>query len=219
MKISPLFLFITFLLLPSCASIKTYTEPPIENGIQYGVASWYGDKFHGRPTASGVIYDMYGISAAHKTLPLGTIVRVKNIKNGKEIEVVINDRGPFVDGRILDFSFGAAEKVDMVKDGLTPIRLEIIGRDPSYIKGIEVGNSDKGEDFVVQVGSFTDHINADRLKTVLEWGYGNVHIEEAAASGTTYYRVRIGPYTDRTDAMKQARRLAEEGYNVWVTGK
>jgi rare lipoprotein A len=91
-----------------------------------GIASYYGTKYHGRLTANGEVYDMYGISAAHKTLPFNTVVRVKNLKNNRELLVRINDRGPFIKGRILDLSYGAARKLDMITDGTGRVSIEIV---------------------------------------------------------------------------------------------
>lgn len=91
-----------------------------------GMASWYGGKFHGRRTANGEKFNQNGISAAHKTLPFDTVVRVHNLRNGKTVDVRINDRGPFIKGRIIDLSKGAAQKIDMVNDGVVPVRLEVL---------------------------------------------------------------------------------------------
>ncbi|MBD3275949.1 MAG: septal ring lytic transglycosylase RlpA family protein [Candidatus Marinimicrobia bacterium] len=91
-----------------------------------GIASYYGTKYHGRLTANGEVYDMYGITAAHKTLPFNTVVRVKNLKNNRELLVRINDRGPFIKGRILDLSYGAARKLDMITDGTGRVSIEIV---------------------------------------------------------------------------------------------
>lgn len=96
-----------------------------------GIASWYGPRFHGRLTASGEIYDMYGMTAAHRKLPLGTRVRIENKLNGKTVIVVINDRGPYIDGRMIDVSYGVAQKLGMVERGLCPVKVTIIGRDRS----------------------------------------------------------------------------------------
>jgi len=93
-----------------------------------GIASWYGPGFHGNLTANGEVYDMYGISAAHKTLPFGTIVRVVEIETGRSIVVRINDRGPFIEGRIIDLSKGAAEKLGIVEKGITKVGLRILHR-------------------------------------------------------------------------------------------
>lgn len=90
------------------------------------MASYYGAEFHGRPTSSGEIFDMNGMTCAHRTLPLGTRVRVTNLENGKSIELKVNDRGPFVDGRIIDLSQGAAEKIDMIRSGIAMVKIEVI---------------------------------------------------------------------------------------------
>jgi peptidoglycan lytic transglycosylase len=92
-----------------------------------GIASWYGDDFHGWVTASGEIYDMYTLTAAHRTLPLGTVVRVTNVVKGRQVTIRINDRGPYVKGRILDLSYKAAQELDMVRDGVSAVYLEVIG--------------------------------------------------------------------------------------------
>ena len=96
-----------------------------------GIASWYGSYFHGWVTASGEIYDMHDLTAAHRTLPLGTVVRVTNAMNGTHVRVRINDRGPYVKGRILDLSFEAARRIGMVKDGVAPVLVEVLGLPPS----------------------------------------------------------------------------------------
>ena len=94
---------------------------------QIGIASWYGEEFHGRLTASGEIFDMYKLTAAHRELPLGKRVRVTNLKNHKSVVVKVNDRGPFVRGRIIDLSYAAADKIGMIGNGITKVRLEIVG--------------------------------------------------------------------------------------------
>ncbi|MFQ5901602.1 MAG: septal ring lytic transglycosylase RlpA family protein [Thermodesulfobacteriota bacterium] len=105
--------------------ILTY---PFKDSELEGRASWYGKDFHGKRTANGEIYDMYKVSAAHKTLPLGTIVRVKNLDNAKTVVLKINDRGPFVKGRIIDLSYAAAKKIGMVEKGVTDVRLKVLKR-------------------------------------------------------------------------------------------
>ena len=101
-------------------------KPEVVRFPQYGVASFYAHKFHGRKTANGERYDMHGISAAHRTLPLGTTVRVVNLKNGRSVECRINDRGPYIDGRVIDMSLGAAKKLGMVHHGLADVMIEIV---------------------------------------------------------------------------------------------
>jgi rare lipoprotein A len=109
----------------ACALVKPAT-PPVVGGRQEGVASWYGPGFHGRRTANGEIYDQYELTAAHQTLPLGTRVMVTSLSNGRSVEVRINDRGPFVDGRIVDLSYAAASVIGMVGPGTMPVRLEVL---------------------------------------------------------------------------------------------
>ena len=94
--------------------------------MQTGIASYYGEKYHGRETASGEIFDMYDLTAAHQELPFGTKIRVINLDNTKQVVVRINDRGPFVKGRILDLSYGAAQKLDMIQTGTAPVRIEVL---------------------------------------------------------------------------------------------
>ena len=104
-------------------------ELKIEKEFPYNfvaLTSWYGGKFHGRKTANGEVYDMYGLSAAHKTLPLGTVVLVSNPQNGRQVELRINDRGPYIEGRSLDLSFGAAKRLDIVKQGVASLLVKVI---------------------------------------------------------------------------------------------
>ncbi len=100
--------------------------PAVRSRFQVGLASWYGEYHHGRPTASGEVFDMAQMTAAHRTLPLGTRLRVTNLENGRMVRVRVNDRGPYVDGRVLDLSHGAARMLDMVERGVAPVRLDIV---------------------------------------------------------------------------------------------
>jgi rare lipoprotein A (peptidoglycan hydrolase) len=108
------------------ADAPPVTEVDLSGAFQVGKASYYGHKFNGRPTASGEIFDMNGISAAHRELPLGTIVRVTHLGNGRSIVLKVNDRGPFIDGRILDLSLGAAKRLDMIEEGVAEVKIEIV---------------------------------------------------------------------------------------------
>ncbi len=112
----------------SCGPRQPPSERPAPDSgwDEEGIASWYGKKFHGRRTANGERYDMYGVTAAHRTLPFGTVVLVRNMNNGKELQVRINDRGPFIKGRIIDLSYGAARKLDMIRDGIVPVRIRVV---------------------------------------------------------------------------------------------
>jgi rare lipoprotein A len=116
------------MVVSGCAGL-TKGQADLDIGMkERGIASWYGDDFHGWVTASGEIYDMHTLTAAHRTLPLGTIVRVTNVVNGRNVVIRINDRGPYVNGRILDLSYAAAKRLDMLHDGISAIQLEVVGQ-------------------------------------------------------------------------------------------
>jgi rare lipoprotein A len=162
--------------------------------VEEGVASWYGFPFQGRRTSNGEIYEMHDFTAAHRTLPFNAVVRVKNLRNGKQTEVRINDRGPFVANRVIDLSLSAAQAIDMVGAGTAPVRLEIIsGPNP------HVGF------FGVQVGAFQVQENAERLKAQLSAQYSPVSIAKYDSPNGLFYRVRVG----RAPSEEAARQLAE----------
>jgi rare lipoprotein A len=204
------------LLMSSCtlkrADIR-YEERGGVGMVQYGVASWYGKKFHGNPTASGEIYDMYQLTAAHRTLPLGTYVMVTNLENNRSVEVKINDRGPFVKGRIIDLSYAAARGIDMVERGTSRVRVEVLRR-----KALEVTRQAEGfgRGFTVQVGSFTDKGNAVKMTRTLPKELHNVHISVFETPETRYYRVRVGHFDTREMAYSFAAKLANMGYSVII---
>ncbi len=196
---------------------KTYRPIVSSKGfLQTGKASWYGKKFHGRKTANGETYDMYAMTAAHKTLPLGTWVRVDNLSNQKSVVVRVNDRGPFVTGRIIDLSYTAAEKIGVVGPGTAPVRVTALGRasqDPNLARGpvtyTPVNYIDGN--FTVQVGAFKDLTNATRLKTKLEQRYTNAHIVSYSDDRGLFYRVRVGRYTTLASAEDFEDQLLREG--------
>jgi len=159
-----------------------------------GIASWYGHPYHGRPTASGEIYNMYDMTAAHRTLPFGTQVKVHDLENGHDVTVRINDRGPFVKGRIIDLSYAAAQTMHM--PSIARVHIEILGHGTgSAIPGI----------FAVQVGAFKDRNNAERLKARIEPQFGPVVIQDFDRGDGLFYRVRVG-HASTEDA---ARALAD----------
>ena len=186
--------------------------------IQYGQASWYGDKFHGRLTSNGERYNMYGHTAAHKTLPFNTYVRVTNLRNGRKTIVRINDRGPFVRGRIIDLTHTSADAIGMVEDGVVPVKVEALGyarktrkagklvreyvKQPSY----ELG------DFTIQVGAFAERENALRLQASLNLKYGNATVRVFDQGTQKFYRVRVGQYSRLDQAEAAADRLQEQGF-------
>jgi peptidoglycan lytic transglycosylase len=172
--------------------------------VEKGIASWYGTKFHGRRTSSGETYDMYAMTAAHKNLPLPTYVKVTNLNNGKHIIVKVNDRGPFHENRIIDLSYTAAIKLDIIKKGTGLVEVRAITPGQTYAsntegsmpaKVISVSNNETG--FFIQVGSFGELSNAEKLRKKLgPLGENLIKISQANVSGNTLYRVRIGPLTD-----------------------
>ncbi|MBN2653868.1 MAG: septal ring lytic transglycosylase RlpA family protein [Nitrospirae bacterium] len=179
------------------------------------IASWYGRDFHGKPTASGEIYNMHEMTCAHKELPFGTRLRVVNTANNLETECIVNDRGPFITGRDLDMSYGAAKNIDMIGAGTALVNIETIGRDMRYVKYIRYSGADGV--VTIQIGSFKDEGNAKRLKLGLELKYNNVYIMLANINGDSWYRVRVGKFKAKNDAAELGKKLAEEGYPVLIT--
>jgi rare lipoprotein A len=187
----------------SCARLNYLPE----TGSQTGLASWYGPDFHGKLTSNKEIYDMYDMTAAHRTLPFGTQVMVTNLENGRAATVRINDRGPFVGDRIIDLSYAAARVLGMVGPGTARVRLNII-------KGASPAPGGGG--WSVQAGSFISKDNASRLATEIEdRGYAGVKLSEYRTPAQVYYRVRVGA-PDEASARALARRLNADGYVVLV---
>ncbi len=180
------------------------------------VASWYGPDFHGKPTSSGEYYNMYALTCAHKDYPFGTRLRVVNVKNGKEVECIVNDRGPFVPGRDLDLSYAAAKKIDLIGPGTSTVMIEPVGRDMRYVKYIRYSGA-LDSAVTIQIGSFRDESSAKRQKMALELKYSKVYIMRADVGGATYYRVRIGKFLTKSEAVIVGKALVDEGYNVLIT--
>ena len=190
--------------------------------VERGVASWYGPGFHKVRTSTGEPYDMYGMSAAHKTLPIPCYVRVTNLQNGRSVVVRVNDRGPFVGNRIIDLSYTAAAKLDMLRNGTAMVEVRTVGPSappgtvpelppagPSRAAGAPAGapaiapapvSSAPVGALFVQAGAFADSANAERLAQKLrEGGYGKVFVRDDVIAGRRMYRVRIGPVPDVPD--------------------
>ena len=150
--------------------IPTPTEEPVEEGwSEKGVASWYGEPYHGRRTASGEIYDMHQLTAAHKTLAFGSVVKVTRRDTGADVKVRINDRGPFIEGRIIDLSYAAAKKIDLDVDGVAPVKIKLVGRENAP-RPPPRGTEQREGCFWVQVGAFGEASNARGVETELERG-------------------------------------------------
>jgi len=165
-----------------------------------GLASWYGHPYDGRQAANGEIYDMETLVAAHRTLPFGTWVRVTNLTNGKTVDVRIIDRGPFVEGRIIDLSHAAAEKVDLVGPGVGRVRLDILSLPPS---GTAAGP------FAVQIGAFADRARAEQLRASMEQRYGAAQIVLRHGS-PELWRVLVGREASEDGARELEHRLSAE---------
>jgi rare lipoprotein A len=175
--------------------------------VETGVASWYGGEFQGRPTASGEVFETNDMTAAHRTLPFGTNVMVTNLRNDRSVVVRINDRGPFVRGRIIDLSYAAARVLGIVGAGTAPVRLEILG-------GSETPPAGPASGVWIQVGAFTVQENAYAIKRRLDASYRDVAVIRLQTDRATFYRVRVK--ADESTAPELARRLAGEGYPVII---
>ncbi len=181
-----------------------------------GIASWYGTKFHGRRTSSGEPYDLYKMTAAHKTLPLPTYARVTNLRNGRSVIVRINDRGPFHDNRIIDLSYAAAARLGILEYGTGLVEVEAI--DPSRpvapppATTRTAATGDHPPTLFLQVGAFSKRDNAERLEQRLRASeLGEIHIQEAAGTAGTVYRVRIGPLATVDEADRISNSLITLG--------
>jgi rare lipoprotein A len=191
------------LFLLSCGekrTVRAAAPPPRPvTGVEVGVASWYGHPYHGRAAASGEVYDMEQFTAAHRTLPFGTLVRVTNLENNKYIDVRINDRGPFVDDRIVDLSRAAASAIDLIGPGTARVRLEILQAVPAPAPGF----------YVVQVGAFQYRANAERLRGEMEARYGAARLV-LRPGDPPLWRVLVGRAATVDDAGALAMRIHAE---------
>ncbi|PKN83424.1 MAG: septal ring lytic transglycosylase RlpA family lipoprotein [Deltaproteobacteria bacterium HGW-Deltaproteobacteria-1] len=184
---------------------------------EQGTASWYGPDFHGKRTANGETYDMDSMTAAHKTLPLGTLVRVSNLENNKEVEVRINDRGPFVRGRIIDLSREAAKRIGMMGSGTARVEIVAIGQAIRPGTGRVVPVDFSSGNFTFQVGAFIDKNNAERLKARLAGKYPNAHIVTYDRGDKIFYRVRVGQTKNLNQAAEYEKMLQKDGYTEVFT--
>lgn len=212
---------------PQTQGLKGWEKPYVIAGQRYdplrdhrgyveeGIASWYGRDFHGRKTSNGEVYDMHAMTAAHKTLPLGIFVKVRHLENGREIVVRLNDRGPFVKGRIIDLSYAAARQIGIDHAGTGPVRIEALGyrekgegatpvyRQPvSYTVGV----------YAVQVGAFESLANARNLTAEMKNRFGAAAISEGWVGRQRFYRVWVGRFNTLETAEKARLRLERSGY-------
>ncbi len=175
-----------------------------KNFTQKGIASWYGPKFHGKLTSNKEQYDMYQLTAAHKTLPFNTKVRVTNLENGLNVLVRINDRGPFVGDRIIDLSLAAAKKLDMLENGTTSVEL----RAEYYPNQSNKTERKTANKFGVQVGFFREIQNAKNLKNKTRESF----VQKFNSNGDPFYRVVVGNYNHFDQAWNLMKKLKSNGF-------
>lgn len=186
------------------------TAPPLPASapglIQNGMASWYGPGFHGKLTANGEVYNQHDLTAAHRTLPLGTRVMVTNANTNQAIEVRINDRGPYVGDRIIDLSYAAARTIGVYGPGVAPVRVEVLAPAAPVLSVA----------YAVQLGSYADASQASALKSRMVGRHPDVYISPMDTGLKRYYLVRIGPFTRREEALSRAEDIAQTGMQVIV---
>ena len=200
------------------AGKRYYVLDSADGFRQRGIASWYGKKFHGRKTSSGEVYDMYAMTAAHKTLPIPVYVRVKNLSNGRSIIVKVNDRGPFIEGRIIDLSYTAAHKLDITGQGTARVEIATLragqNNTETVVRSIPLPDETvEGVPLFIQIGSFGVELNAMNLVRELEGANEQaVLVSELETSSGLFFRVRLGPLYDIEEANAIIRRLKGKGF-------
>lgn len=220
-------LILTLAILVGCAGLRRGPGDERPRVIERGTASWYGGKFHGRLTANGERYDMYGMTAAHKKLPFGTLLEVRNLDNGRVCRVRVNDRGPFVRGRILDLSRAAAEELGMIGPGTAQVELALIPadlpaeppdrgpREPVLVAasgpGAAPAAATRGP-FTVQVGAFSEGERAATLRDLLTVHFGDVEVRSDGA----WHRVQVGRFAERGAAEALRQELEKLGWAALV---
>jgi rare lipoprotein A len=199
--------------LAGCAKKRHTAAPALPRAVtgeivdgETGLASWYGHPYHGRPAANGEIYDMEKLTAAHRTLPFGTWVRVVNLNNDKTVDVRITDRGPFVENRIIDLSHAAAEAIALIGPGVARVRLDILS----------VPDTVAGENwYAVQAGAFLDRDRAERLRASLERDFGPAHLVQRSDT-PSLWRVVLGRLPSEQSAAALAERVRVQTGTAFV---
>lgn len=201
-----------FLFLNSCGialrgvETKEYRPGTV---LEQGIASWYGPNFHGRATANGEIFDMEALTAAHRTLPFNTLVRVVNQQNNREVHVRINDRGPYVGNRIIDLSRRAAREIDMIGPGTAEVILYLLEEGD---RPVTTTSATSQETFTIQIASFDSAELAAQVANTVD----GARVEEVPLRGDSVYRVYIGHFTDTESAYKTMRQLEQQGISGFV---
>lgn len=188
--------------LPTFAKAQSAGSIPI---LQYGLASWYGEKFHGQQTANGEVYDMFQLTAAHKFAPLGIHAIVTNLDTKQSVQVRINDRGPFVDDRILDLSYASARRLGMLQHGLARVRIQFL-----------LDTTPPAPLFIVQAGAYLSPDRAARVYRALSTRYPRIWIDTTREGARVFHRVRLGAFTKRSSAENIALRVQALGYPTSV---
>lgn len=190
---------------PSPSSAPAASPHDLPDEEMTGLASWYGHPYHGRRTSSGETYNMHDLTAAHRTLPFDTMVWVSNLENGKQVQVRINDRGPFVEDRVIDLSFAAAKAIDLVGSGTARVSLKIVHA------------TNDAAPLAVQVGSFQIYDNAVRLKEEIGKNFSPVFIEKFDSPEGLYFRVLFGEfdnYVSASEALQELRNARHDGFII-----
>jgi peptidoglycan lytic transglycosylase len=198
-------LLLAFAALSTLVTACTSTRPPPPVPNEVGIASWYGGEFHGRRTASGEVFDTHQLTAAHRTLPFGTVVEVHNLDNGRRVRVRINDRGPFVRRRVIDLSYAAAKELGVVGPGTARVELTVVALGPGTLPA-------PGGRYTVQVAAFAEPERADALTSRLLPTFP----EATVRSDGTWHRVQVGEFDRRRAAERLRRELARMGYAALV---
>ncbi|NBC04808.1 MAG: septal ring lytic transglycosylase RlpA family protein [Bacteroidetes bacterium] len=212
-KITLAILMVVLLLIASSCGVIRRSSPPELSGsgriIGSGIASWYGPNFHGKLTANGERYNMNDYTAAHKTLPFNTMVRVDNVENGKSVVVRINDRGPYIDNRIIDLSRKAAREIDMIGTGTTSVRLSVMREGD---RPIDQQNISSSETFTIQLAAFESESEANTKSSEIT----NSRVEKVTVEGRTIFRVYYGTYSNPQKAKLDLDRLNNKGIEGFV---
>ena len=179
--------------------------------IEHGDASWYGKQFHGRKTADGDRFSQHEMTAAHRTLPLGTKVMVENLETGKQVEVKINDRGPYAQPqrRIIDLSRAAADSIGIVQDGTKRVRVVVTEKAPKPAPAEETF-------YEVQVGAFEESDEANKVLEVVYERFPEAYIAPRDGPQGEYYRVRVGPFATEDEARQVAKVLQRQGHGIFL---
>jgi len=212
---------------PQTRELKGHQKPYTVNGKRYdplrshqgyveeGVASWYGPDFHGKKTSNGETYDMYAMTAAHKTLPMGVYVRVTHRESSRSVVVRVNDRGPFVKGRLIDLSFVAAKELGVVGPGTAPVRVEALGYRADGADGQiayrEPTSYDIGS-YAIQLGAFGVMENAQRFAAEMQAKHGSSRVSEGWVDGKRFYRVWVGDYRSLEQAEVAKGTFEQDDY-------